>query len=135
MRFRKYLSWLLIIALFYAAQPASALASTKGESEAAFAARVREGIQKLGTGREAVVKVKLRDKRKVQGYVSQAGEDSFSVTDAKTGATTDVLYGQVAQVKGNNLSTGQKIAIGVVIAAAVVLVIVAAVKASHFRIF
>ncbi len=131
--FRKYLSWLLIIALFYAAQPASALASTKAEREAAFAARVREGIRKLGTGEAAQVKVRLRDKRKIEGYVNQAGEESFSVTDAKTGATTDIAYGQVAQVKGNNLSTGQKIAIGVIIAAAVVLVIVAAVKASHFR--
>lgn len=131
--FRKYLSWLLIVALFYAAQPAYALASTKAEREAAHAARVKEGIQKLGTGPAALVKVKLRDKRKLAGYVSQAGEDSFNVTDGTTGEDTTVPYGQVAQVKGNNLSTGQKIAIGIVIAAAVVLVIVAAVKASHFR--
>lgn len=131
--FRKYLTWLLLVALFCAAQPASALSATKAESEAAFAARVREGIRKLGTGQDAQVKVKLRDKRKVAGYVSQAGEDSFNVTSAKTGETTTVAYTQVAQVKGNNLSIGQKIAIGAIIAAAVVLVIITVVKASHFR--
>lgn len=41
--------------------------------------------------------------------------------DVKTGAATTVPYPQVKQVKGNNLSTGTKIAIGLGIVAGVIL--------------
>ena len=47
--------------------------------------------------------------------------ESFAVVDDKTGAATTVTYPQVKQVKGNNLSTGVKIAIGIAIFLAVVL--------------
>ena len=68
---------------------------------------------KLGTGAAAHVEVKLRDKTKLKGYVSEANEDSFVTVDEKTNATSTVAYSQVQQVKGNNLSTAAKIAIGV----------------------
>ena len=93
------------------AQPASAL--TKAEKEAQFAERVKAGIAQLGTGTDARVEVKLRDRTKLKGYVGEAGAEQFTVVDAKTGAATAVPYPQVQQVKGNNLSKGAKIAIGV----------------------
>ena len=45
------------------------------------------------------------------------------MTNAKTGASTVVAYPDVIQAKGNNLSTGAKIAIGAVIVAAIVLLL------------
>jgi len=57
--------------------------------------------------------VKLRDKTKLKGYVSEAGEDSFVIVDEKTDATSTLAYAQVQQVKGNNLSKAAEIAIGV----------------------
>ena len=74
---------------------------------------MKKGISKLGTGAEARIEVKLRDKTKLKGYVGEAGEDSFVVVDEKTGAASTVTYSQVKQVKGNNLSQGAEIAIGV----------------------
>jgi hypothetical protein len=38
---------------------------------------VKEGIHKLGTGLDARIEVKLRDKTKLKGYVSEAGEDKL----------------------------------------------------------
>jgi len=70
-------------------------------------------LSKLGTGAEACIEVKLRDKTKLTGYVSEAGEDSFVIVDEKTGATSTVTYAQVQQVKGNNLSKAAEIALGV----------------------
>ncbi|HXG67704.1 MAG TPA: hypothetical protein VNO70_21560 [Blastocatellia bacterium] len=84
---------------------------------------MRTGIYKLGVGKDARVEVKLRDKAMLTGYVSAAGEDSFVVTDPETGAAITVAYPDVAQVKGNNLSKGAKIAIGVGIAAAVLIAV------------
>ncbi len=98
-------------------------AKSNVEKETQRAEKMKAGILKLGVGPEALVKLKLRDKRKLEGHISEAGADSFVVTDAKTGAATTVAYPQVGQVKGQNLSTGAKIAIGVGIAVAVLVII------------
>jgi len=90
-----------------------AYAGSKEEKEIRFAEKVKAGISKLGTGAEARIEVKLRDKRKLKGYVSEAGEGSFVIVDEKTGATSTLAYSQVKQVKGKNLSTAAEIAIGV----------------------
>ena len=93
------------------------------QHEANLVAREPAAVLKLGTGEEARVRVKLRDKSKLEGYVSSAGDESFVVTNFKTGAATTVPYPQVKGVAGNNLSTGAKIAIGIGIGAGVVLLI------------
>ena len=93
----------------------SASAKSKAEKEAERAAKVKAGIAKLGVGKESRVAVKLRDKTKLAGYISQIGEDSFTVTDLKTSAATTVAYANVTQAQGKNLSTGAKIAIGIAI--------------------
>jgi hypothetical protein len=100
-----------------------AYAASKEEKEARFAEKVKTNILKLGIGESARVEVKLRDKTKLKGYISAANGESFTVTDSKTGTVTTVAYPQVKSVKGNNLSTGAKIAIGVGIVAAILFII------------
>lgn len=91
------------------------VASSREEKEAKLAAQVKSGINKLGTGPDARVELKLRDKRKIKGYIDDIAEDHFVVVDDRTGAPTAIPYPQVKQVKGANLSTGAKIAIVVLI--------------------
>ncbi|SRR5258707_359035 len=83
----------------------AAPANPRADKDARYAAKVKAGILKLGTGPAAHVEVKLRDGTKLKGYVAEAGEDHFVVVD-ETGASTEVPYPQVKQVKGNSLSTG-----------------------------
>ena len=92
-------------------------------SEASFAARVKQSIQQLGTGPDARVEVKLKDKTKLKGYLGDASDTGFSVVNAKTGVATHVAYPQVQKVKGHNLSTGAKIAIGLGAAVAVLVIL------------
>ncbi|NOT62782.1 MAG: hypothetical protein HOP19_21445 [Acidobacteria bacterium] len=112
---QKSLSLTLIGALLYAllAAPAFAAPLTPEAKEAARVAKIKSSITELGTGTDATIKIKLRDKTKLAGYVSEAGVDSFTITDAKTGAATEVPYPNVVQAKGKNLSTGAAIAIGI----------------------
>ena len=112
---QKSLSLTLIGTLLYAllAVPAFAATSTPEEKEAARVAKIKASITKLGTGPEAKIKIKLRDETKLSGYVSEAGADSFTIADPKTGAATEVPYPNVTQAKGKNLSTGAAIAIGI----------------------
>lgn len=121
--FKKLVSLLLVALLVNVAGMASAYAATKEEKEARFAEKVKTNVMKIGTGEAARVKIKLRDKTKVAGYVSAADDESFTVKDSKTGTATTIAYAQVKSVQGHNLSTGAKIAIGVGIAAAIIFII------------
>ena len=93
----------------------SALAADKLSKKAKHAAKVKAGIAKLGTGPDARIEVKLKDGRKVKGYVSEIAEDSFTITDPETGANTNIPYPSAKQVRGNNLSSGQIAMIGTLV--------------------
>lgn len=99
------------------------LASSKAERQARATEKVKAGILKLGVGQQARVTVKMNDKTKVAGYVSEIQNDHFVVTDLNSSATTTIAYAGVAQVKGNNLSTGAKVAIWVGVAVAVAIIL------------
>ncbi len=120
--FKKILSLTLacLVACLTYAQPIAA--SPNPEKEAQFVEKVRAGVARLGTGPEARVELKLRDKQKLKGYVSQASTESFTVIGAN-GQATQVAYAQVKQVKGNNLAAGVKIAIGVAVVIGVIFLI------------
>jgi len=111
--FKKYLTTILAVMVLNLAFGATAFATTEGEKEAKFAEKVKTNVTKLGTGKDARVEVKLKDGTKLKGYVSQINEGSFVVVNEKSGAATEIPYPQTKQVKGNNLTTGAKIAIGV----------------------
>lgn len=85
--------------------------------------KVRTAVQKLGVNPQRRVEVKLQDGSKLKGTISAADADTFTVTDAKTGAPRTLAYADVTQVKkpGGGLSTRSWVIIG---AAAVTAVIV-----------
>ena len=121
--FRKLLTLLLIALVINLAGVRLTYAASKEEKQVRFAEKIKTNVLKLGTGESTRVKVKLRDQAKLEGYISEAGAETFTVTDRKTGVATNLAYAQVKSVQGNNLSTGAKIAIGVGIAATVIFII------------
>ena len=88
-----------------------------------LAAKARADISKSGTGKDARVEVRMRDDSRLKGYISEAGQDTFTITDAKTGASRTVAYADVSQVRkqGGGLSTRTWIILGAVAAAVVVV--------------
>ena len=118
----KKLCSLVLSALLLQAAALPAFAATSAEKEARRAEKVRAQLARLGTGPDARIRVELRDKTKLEGFVKEAGADTFAVTD-RGGTTTTVGYSQVKKAQGHNLSTGAKIGIGVGIGVAVTLII------------
>src|SRR5438270_12210317 len=118
----------LVTLMLYVSYSQTWLSHGTPEKEARFAEKVKAGVAKLGTGKDALVKVKLRDGTKLFGYVREANDNSFVVVDGKTGEATTVLYPQVKQAKGNNLSGSAWFAIGVGVIVAVVVVVLVASK-------
>lgn len=107
-----------ILATSFTFQSAQAQAGRDNDA----AARARVKVEKLGAGSNAGVEVKLLDGTKLKGYVSAREQDSFTVRDRKTGASSLVRYAEVSEVKksGGGLSTKSWIIIGSAIAGAVV---------------
>ena len=97
-----------------AATPEQHARETLGRQEA----KTRTQVQKRGIGEQSKVKVLLKDKMEVKGYISKIDADSFQVTDKKNGEVRTISYGEVEKVRGPGLSRGTKIAIAVVVAGA-----------------
>lgn len=121
--FKKIVTVLLVTLVINLSGVRLAYANSKEEKQARFAEKIKANVLKLGTGESTRVKVKLRDNAKLEGYISDAGAETFTVTDRTTGIATTVAYPQVKSVQGNNLSTGAKIAIGAGIAASIIFII------------
>lgn len=82
--------------------------------DSAFADKSRAKVEKLGTGHNARVEVRLRDNTVVKGYIGAAEQESFTVTDNKTGVTRTIAYADVSEVKKSSggLSSKSWIIIG-----------------------
>ena len=119
----------VLAALLLQSVAAPAFARSAADKEAKRAEKVRTQLVRLGTGKDARVRLELRDRTKLSGYISEAGAESFVVTDP-AGKTTTVAYPQVRKAQGNNLSTGAKIAIGIGIGAGITLLIALIIAAS-----
>lgn len=101
-------------------QPARAQTQDANKS----AEKARAAVQKLGVDPQRRVEVKLLDGTKLKGSISAAGDDTFNITDAKSGAPRTVAYADVAQVKksgGGGLSTRGWIIIAAAAATAVIV--------------
>ena len=111
---RKYVTLVLLAGVFNLFFVATGSAGTNEEKKrAARAEKTKAGIVKLGTGPNAKVEIKLYDKTAFKGHVQEASVDHFLLVDTKTGVATEIPYNSVKQIRGNNLATGVKIAIGV----------------------
>lgn len=114
---------MLIGALIFTLYGFQSVRAKDGE-DAQLAGKARVSIAKLGTGKDARVEVRLRDNTKVKGYVSRAEEDSFTVTDSRTGVSRTVAYNDVTKVskQGNGFSTMTKVLIGAAVVVGAVVV-------------
>lgn len=122
--FKRSLSVALMFALLFGLVGVPVVAAkSKAEKEAAQIAKLKTQFAQFGTGPDARLTVKLRDKTKLAGYVSEATADSFVLTDLKTGASREIAYGDVAQAKGQNLSTGAIIAISIAAGVGITLLV------------
>lgn len=123
---------LLLMLAFFISSPNVPLARAQSgaEKQGEEVSKIRSKVAKRGVGPKAKVKVTLLDGTKLQGYISESRADSFTVTDAKTGGSVVVEYGQVKQLKGDGLSKGAKIAFVVGIAVVAFTVIIGVVNAA-----
>ena len=115
----KHFTLLLVAVLVFNSVAVPQATQTQGASQAA---KVKTEVQKRGIGEKSRVKVRLRNKAEVKGYISKIEDASFDVTDKKTERATTIPYMEVEKIRGSGLSKGAKI--GIIAGAAVVIVAV-----------
>jgi len=67
---------------------------------------VKATVAKIGTGPEALVQVKRRDKTKVKGFIKEAREEDFDVISTQKGTrgmTVTIPYSDVVKIKGKGI--------------------------------
>jgi len=89
---------------------AASEAPTHGTLQAATA---KAEVQRRGIGEKSRVRVKLRDGTEVKGHINKIEENSFEVTDNKSGKTTSIRYDDASEIHRGRMSKTAKILIAV----------------------
>src|SRR5262249_11146279 len=79
----RYLSILVAITVFQMLVT-PIFATQQNDVEVRQDAKIRADVTKRGVGENVKVRVKLRNKTQVNGYISEAGDDSFTVTEPRS---------------------------------------------------
>ena len=90
-------------------------------------AKVKSEVAKRVDNKKTRVKIKLRNGDELKGRIDQAADNTFTITQDKTGKKIELVYSDVAEVKGRGMSTLTKV--GIVAGVAVVVLAVAVVVA------
>jgi hypothetical protein len=107
--YRKVLSWILVLVVSGLSLAQAAPADEQPGSRFVQASGVKSAIDQLGVGEDARVSVKLAHQALLRGYVSQAADESFVVTDPASGAGVPVTYSEVKWIEGKNVATGTQV--------------------------
>ena len=99
----KSLLSLVLSGLLFGQAAAAPQSPSQLAKEARRVDKVRAKVVTLGTGEAARVRVSLRGRRgaRVFGYIREAGAESFTVVDPKTGTVTVIPYTHVQGVNPN----------------------------------
>jgi len=123
--FRTFLS-LVLIGLLAQGLNAAPVTATQNNTDAQSVEKVRLKLAKVGLGDKAKVTVRMKDGRKIKGFVTQAGASDFTIRDRKTGDPTLILYNDVSKVEDNRgHSTLRNVLIGVGVGVGAFLALIA----------
>ena len=93
------------------------------------AEKARQTANKIGSGYDAKVEVKLRDKTTLKDHIISVASESFSIMDSN-GSPRTILFSDVEKLKkrGGGLGIGAWIGIGAAAAGATVLIAILSIR-------
>lgn len=128
--YRTLLSLLLAGLLIHGLNSGPVYASQANDQDRAVE-KVQLKVAKVGVGEKARVTVKMKDGRKIKGFVTEASATDFTVRDRQTGDPTTVAYRDVAKVEDNRSdSTSKNILLGVALGIGAFIAVIAVVVLS-----
>ena len=105
---KSYLSLVLIGLLALSGSASSVFAQTQTDANTE---KVKAVVAKRGVNEKKRVRVKMLSGVKMKGYISQIGDDSFTLAISKTKQPVVIAYRDVSKVESGGLSGGARIGI------------------------
>jgi hypothetical protein len=121
---KRFLSSVLAGVLVFSGGTSLVFARTQTGSSAE---QVKAEVLKRGTSEKKRVRVKMLNGSKLKGYISQIGDDSFTLTNSKNKQPTIIAYRDAAKVESGGLAGGARVGIivGAVAGATLIVLYVA----------
>lgn len=88
-------------------------------------AKIKSYLAERGNNPKSKFTIKLRDGRKIKGYIAERNTDDFVVAEAGTNNRMIISYEDVAKIKKSGLSLGAKVGIAALIIGAVAVTVIA----------
>jgi hypothetical protein len=104
--------------------------SAQSESDARQVEKVKAQITKVGTGKQARVKIKLKDNQTLKGYIGEIAEDHLTLVDARLGTISPIPYSKIEQVKRINPSPFLPLALGAATVGGLMIVVAVVLRGS-----
>lgn len=111
---KRYLSFVLIGLLAFGTGVPSVFAQTQTD---AHAEKIKAVVAKRGVNEKKRVRVKMLNGVKMKGYISQIGDDSFTLAISKTRQPVVVAYRDVSKIESGGLAGGARV--GIIVGAAI----------------
>ncbi len=120
----RHVTWVMVLVLAFqgsgmAVQTDTSAAAQQNASQQAL--KAKSEVQKRGVGKHSRVRVIEVGGIEIKGFISKISDDSFEVTDNKTGKVEVIPYRDVKKVKGPGLSKAENVVIGIGIGIAVLV--------------
>ncbi|MDQ4123594.1 MAG: hypothetical protein M3209_19320 [Acidobacteriota bacterium] len=104
----RYLSLMFAVMLAVGVNGSFVFAQTQRENNTES---VKTEVIKRGTNEKKRVRVKMLNGTKIKGYISQIGDNSFTLTNSKTKQPIVIAYSDVSKVESGGLAGGARIGI------------------------
>ncbi len=107
----RYLSICFVALLVFGADVSPVLGQTDNNAE-----KIKAEVLKRGTNEKKRVRVKMLNGTKIKGYISQIGDDSFTLAHSKTKQPVVIAYRDAEKVESGGLAGGARV--GIIVGAA-----------------
>ncbi len=111
---KSYLSLILIGLLVFGGSVQSVFAQAQPDANAE---RIKAVVAARGVNEKKRIRVKMLNGVKMKGYISQIGDDTFTLAISKTRQPVVIAYREVSKIESGGLSGGARI--GIIAGAAV----------------
>jgi len=95
--------------------------------------RIKKGLTESAAHPQARVEARLKDKRRVTGYLGEMRDDEFILNETPSGSAVVIAYQDVATITNKNHSIFTKVGITALVGGTALLTVVAIVAGSAGR--
>ena len=105
---KRYLAIMFAVVMISGFNSSFVFAQTQAQTNTE---NVKAEVVRRGVNEKKRVRVKMRNDTKIKGYISQIGDDSFTLINSKTKQPMTIAYADAAKIESGGLAGGARVGI------------------------